>query len=80
VQKQLKRGDVYVEVEMFSGQDTWPVFGSLQAFWPSLEVMTGDLDQAARTAHNFYVIWRQHGLTPEKVNYLTGMPLGGQSG
>lgn len=37
-ERHLKREDWYVEVNMNSGGVVWPLFNSLQAFWPGLQV------------------------------------------
>lgn len=35
--KHLKKGDVYIEADMSSGQNTYVYFNSLQAFWPGMQ-------------------------------------------
>nr|AAW24932.1 SJCHGC04517 protein [Schistosoma japonicum] len=42
-----------------------PVFQSLEAFWPGLLALTGDLDGARRHLTAYHEIWRQHGFLPE---------------
>jgi hypothetical protein len=42
--------------------------------------MYGDIAQAIETTFAFHVLWKQHKVTPEKVNLLTGKPLEGQDG
>jgi len=80
VVRNLKMGEFYIEVELYAGTLTWPTFNSLQAFWPSIQVLYGDLKNATQTARIFHLLWRQHGFTPEKVNLFTGRPLEGQEG
>ncbi len=53
VMKHLKYGDFYLEVEMSSGQITWPIFNSLTAFWPSVQ---GEA-MRKRMIHFFIEIW-----------------------
>lgn len=81
--KYFKRGEFFVEVEMYTAIDTWPYFNSLQAFWPGMQgkqdscssviflaVLIGDLDNSIQTAWAFHLIWNMNGFTPEKLNLL----------
>lgn len=61
----------YVEVNMDSAAIVWPLFNSLQAFWPGLQVLAGDVDPAIRTHAAFYSVWRRYGFTPEGFNLAT---------
>ncbi|XP_015573504.1 alpha-mannosidase I MNS4 [Ricinus communis] len=61
----------YVEVNMDSGAIVWPLFNSLQAFWPGLQVLAGDIDPAIRTHAAFLSVWRKYGFTPEGFNLAT---------
>ncbi|RYQ91717.1 hypothetical protein Ahy_B09g097721 isoform C [Arachis hypogaea] len=58
----------YVEVNMDSAAIVWPLFNSLQAFWPGLQVLAGDIDPAIRTHAAFLSVWRRYGFTPEGFN------------
>ncbi|PON40157.1 Glycoside hydrolase [Parasponia andersonii] len=58
----------YVEVNMDSGALVWPLFNSLQAFWPGLQVLAGDIDPAIRTHNAFFSVWKRYGFTPEGFN------------
>ncbi|KAE9619141.1 hypothetical protein Lal_00047903 [Lupinus albus] len=58
----------YVEVNMDSAAIVWPLFNSLQAFWPGLQVLAGDIDPAIRTHAAFLSVWRKYGFTPEGFN------------
>ncbi|KAK2426985.1 Glycosyl hydrolase family 47 protein [Trifolium repens] len=40
---------MYVEVNMDYAAIVWPLFNSLQAFWPGLQVLAGDINPAIRT-------------------------------
>jgi mannosidase alpha-like ER degradation enhancer 2 len=46
----------------------WPVFNSLAAFWPALEVLAGNIADAVDTHESFYGVWRRFGFTPEGFN------------
>ncbi|WCJ23917.1 Alpha-mannosidase I MNS4 [Euphorbia peplus] len=61
----------YVEVNMDSAAIVWPLFNSLQAFWPGLQVLAGDIDPAIRTHAAFFSVWRRYGFTPEGFNLAT---------
>ncbi|KAJ0982420.1 hypothetical protein J5N97_010675 [Dioscorea zingiberensis] len=58
----------YVEVNMNSAITVWPLFNSLQAFWPGLQVLAGDIDPAIRTHAAFFSVWKKYGFTPEGFN------------
>ncbi|KAL5068413.1 hypothetical protein RYX36_019300 [Vicia faba] len=58
----------YVEVNMDSAAIVWPLFNSLQAFWPGLQVLAGDINPATRTHAAFLSVWRRYGFTPEGFN------------
>ncbi|XP_047311146.1 alpha-mannosidase I MNS4 [Impatiens glandulifera] len=61
----------YVEVNMNSAALVWPLFNSLQAFWPGLQVLAGDVDPAIRTHAAFFSVWKKYGFTPEGFNLAT---------
>lgn len=72
--KYMKRDDWYFWVENSSGKVTMPVFQSLEAFWPGLLSLTGDLDSARKTVYNYHQIWREYGFTPEFYEVVHGKP------
>lgn len=61
----------YVEVNMNTAALVWPLFNSLQAFWPGLQVLAGDIDPAIRTHAAFFSVWKKYGFTPEGFNLAT---------
>jgi mannosidase alpha-like ER degradation enhancer 2 len=61
----------YLEVNMNSAIVVWPLFNSLQAFWPGLQVLAGDVEPAVRTHKAFYTVWKRYGFTPEGFNLAT---------
>ncbi|KAL8171206.1 hypothetical protein V2J09_023010 [Rumex salicifolius] len=61
----------YVEVNMDSATIVWPIFNSLQAFWPGLQVLAGDIEPAIRTHAAFFSVWKKYGFTPEGFNLAT---------
>ena len=64
-EQHLRSDPWYVEVNMDSGILVWPVFNSLQAFWPGLQAQVGDITKASRTQRAFMGIWEKYGFTPE---------------
>eukprot|EP00111_Clytia_hemisphaerica_P024722 TCONS_00072869-protein len=65
IQKYLKYHDWYVWTNMDSGKITLPIFQSLEAFWPGVQVLLGNVGEASRTFYNYYSVWKQYGGTPE---------------
>lgn len=68
IDKYLKRDDWHIWASMSKGQLTLPVFQSLQAFWPGLLSLLGDITSAMRSLHNMHNIWKQYGFLPEFYN------------
>ncbi|XP_030624964.1 ER degradation-enhancing alpha-mannosidase-like protein 2 [Chanos chanos] len=65
IQNYTKFDDWYLWVQMHKGTVSMPVFQSLEAFWPGLQSLIGDINSATRTFHNYYTVWRQFGGLPE---------------
>eukprot|EP00252_Welwitschia_mirabilis_P021785 TRINITY_DN5694_c0_g1_i1.p1 TRINITY_DN5694_c0_g1~~TRINITY_DN5694_c0_g1_i1.p1 ORF type:complete len:632 (-),score=121.21 TRINITY_DN5694_c0_g1_i1:165-2060(-) len=61
----------YVEVNMDTAAVVWPLFNSLQAFWPGLQVLAGHVEPAVRTHKAFFSVWKKYGFTPEGFNLAT---------
>uniref|UniRef100_A0A6M2CNA5 alpha-1,2-Mannosidase n=1 Tax=Rhipicephalus microplus TaxID=6941 RepID=A0A6M2CNA5_RHIMP len=72
ISKYMKRDDWYFWVENSSGKVTMPVFQSLEAFWPGLLTLIGDLDNARKSLYNYHQIWREYGFTPEFYEVVHG--------
>eukprot|EP00249_Psilotum_nudum_P018218 c26697_g1_i1 orf=127-2067(+) len=70
----------YFEVNMNSAVVVWPLFNSLQAFWPGLQVLAGDVEPAIRTHRAFFSVWKKFGFTPEGFNLATFSVQPGQKG
>ncbi|XP_077368259.1 ER degradation-enhancing alpha-mannosidase-like protein 2 isoform X2 [Festucalex cinctus] len=64
--------DWYLWVQMHKGTVSMPVFQSLEAFWPGLQTLLGNLDGAVRTFQNYYSVWRQFGGLPEFYSISQG--------
>uniref|UniRef100_A0A672ZYF3 alpha-1,2-Mannosidase n=1 Tax=Sphaeramia orbicularis TaxID=375764 RepID=A0A672ZYF3_9TELE len=65
IQNYTRFDDWYLWVHMHKGTVSMPVFQSLEAFWPGLQSLLGNLDSATRTFQNYYSVWRQFGGLPE---------------
>ncbi|XP_048873424.1 ER degradation-enhancing alpha-mannosidase-like protein 1 isoform X2 [Brienomyrus brachyistius] len=85
IQNHLRRGreacnegegdpPLYVNVNMFSGQimNTW--IDSLQAFFPGLQVLSGDVENAICLHAFYYAIWKRFGALPERYNWQLQAP------
>ncbi|XP_055843989.1 ER degradation-enhancing alpha-mannosidase-like protein 3 [Episyrphus balteatus] len=68
IDKYMKRDDWYVWVGMNKGQVTLPVFQSLEAYWPGVLSLIGDISPAMKTLHTYHTVWRQYGFLPEFYN------------
>uniref|UniRef100_A0A8C3PJ26 alpha-1,2-Mannosidase n=1 Tax=Calidris pygmaea TaxID=425635 RepID=A0A8C3PJ26_9CHAR len=85
IQNHLRRGreacnegegdpPLYVNVNMFTGQlmNTW--IDSLQAFFPGLQVLIGDVEDAICLHAFYYAIWKRYGALPERYNWQLQAP------
>ena len=70
IERYLKHGDWYADVDMYSGKARRQRFENLQAFWPGLQALLGELDAAARSLNAFYLVWRDWGFVPEEYDYV----------
>lgn len=65
IYKHLKYDDWYIWTHMETGKISLPIFQSLDAYWPGVEVLIGKIGEASKTFHNYYQVWKQYGGTPE---------------
>ncbi|PNF23714.1 ER degradation-enhancing alpha-mannosidase-like protein 2 [Cryptotermes secundus] len=72
IEKYLKRDDWHLWVSMTKGQVTLPVFQSLEAYWPGVLSLVGDVNKAIKSLHNYHQVWKQYGFTPEYYNIPQG--------
>ena len=56
---------------MLSGQHTATRFGALDAFFPAVLALSGDLDRARRLQASCFAMWTKYGIEPERMNYRT---------
>ncbi|XP_040187657.1 ER degradation-enhancing alpha-mannosidase-like protein 2 [Rana temporaria] len=80
IQNYTKYDDWYVWVQMYKGTVSMPVFQSLEAFWPGLQSLIGDIGNAMKTFHNYYTVWKQFGGLPEFYNIPQGFTVDKREG
>lgn len=68
IDKYLLKNDWHVWVSMTKGQVTLPVFQSLDAYWPGVLSMIGNISEAMKSIHNYHSVWKQYGFLPEFYN------------
>lgn len=68
IEKYIRREDWHLWVSMTKGQVTLPVFQSLDAYWPGVLSLFGEIADAMKSLHNYHRVWKQFGFTPEFYN------------
>ncbi|XP_076180757.1 ER degradation-enhancing alpha-mannosidase-like protein 2 isoform X1 [Ptiloglossa arizonensis] len=68
IEKYICREDWHLWVSMTKGQVTLPVFQSLDAYWPGVLSLFGEVGDAMKSLHNYHRVWKQFGFTPEFYN------------
>ncbi|KYR00514.1 glycoside hydrolase family 47 protein [Tieghemostelium lacteum] len=76
----IKKDNWYVEVNIQKASIVWPVYNSLQSYWPGLQTLLGDYGDGLNTAKVFHVVWRRYGFLPEGYNLISGNVQIGQKG
>lgn len=59
----------YGQVDMFRGEITSTRYGSLDAFFPAVLALSGDIEKAARLQKSSDLMWRTFGIEPEEIDY-----------
>jgi hypothetical protein len=54
-----------VDAHVSTAQVTWPLFNSLQCFWPGMQMLIGELDHGIETLRAFHTLWKHLGFHPE---------------
>ncbi|KAH3782329.1 hypothetical protein DPMN_160244 [Dreissena polymorpha] len=65
---------IYVNVHMSSGEIANYWIDALQAAWPGVQVLHGDIEEAICSHAVFYSIWRKYGALPERFNWYLKAP------
>jgi mannosidase alpha-like ER degradation enhancer 2 len=61
----------YGHADMGTGKRTDTTYGALDAFFPALLALSGDLTRARRLHASSFAMWNLHGIEPETINYKT---------
>jgi len=61
----------YGHADMNTGARTTTTYGALDAFFPAVLALSGDMDRAARLQASSLRMWRHYGIEPEEFNYRT---------
>jgi len=68
----ITRGELwYGHAEMQTGRRTETNYGALDAFFPALLALSGDLERARRLQASSFKMWNLHGVEPEMLDYKT---------
>lgn len=62
----------YGHADMATGKRTRTTYGALDAFFPAVFALSGDIDRARRLQGSSFKMWQVHGIEPEVYNYRTG--------
>jgi hypothetical protein len=67
VETHMNHQDFHLEVDMHHGRDAvrFQRVSALQAFWPGLQVLAGDVSSAIRSHDNLFLLWNKYGAMPE---------------
>jgi mannosidase alpha-like ER degradation enhancer 2 len=58
--------------DMNTGKRTATKYGALDAFFPAVLALSGDLKNAARLQKSSFAMWQEYGIEPEEFDYLQG--------
>jgi predicted alpha-1,2-mannosidase len=61
----------YGHADMFSGERTATRFGALDAFWPGVLALSGDLGRGERLMESVHRMWTTFDVEPEQMDYST---------
>jgi mannosidase alpha-like ER degradation enhancer 2 len=61
----------YSHAQMWTGQRTATTYGALDAFFPALLALSGDLDRARRLQASSLKMWNLYGIEPEVFDHKT---------
>ena len=64
------RGELwYGHADMNTGKRTATTYGALDAFFPGVLALSGDLERAKRLQDSSFKMWNKHGIEPEVFDY-----------
>src|SRR5207249_2751556 len=59
----------YGHADMNSGKRTATIYGALDAFFPAVLALSGDLNRARRLQASSFRMWRLHDIEPEELDF-----------
>jgi mannosidase alpha-like ER degradation enhancer 2 len=59
----------YGHADMTTGERTATTYGALDAFFPAVLALSGDLDRARLLQESSFAMWNIHGIEPEEFDY-----------
>jgi ER degradation enhancer, mannosidase alpha-like 2 len=59
----------YGHADMNTGARTKTTYGALDAFFPAVLALSGDLQRATRLQESSFRMWNEHGVEPEEFDY-----------
>jgi mannosidase alpha-like ER degradation enhancer 2 len=59
----------YGHADMNTGKRTATTYGALDAFFPAVLALSGDLERAKRLQDSGFLMWTKHGIEPEVFDY-----------
>jgi mannosidase alpha-like ER degradation enhancer 2 len=71
VSRRIRRELWYGHADMNSGKRTAHAYGALDAFFPAVLALSGDLTRAEQLQESSLKMWQLHGIEPEEINYET---------
>eukprot|EP01117_Protostelium_nocturnum_P019222 TRINITY_DN8276_c0_g2_i1.p1 TRINITY_DN8276_c0_g2~~TRINITY_DN8276_c0_g2_i1.p1 ORF type:complete len:832 (+),score=187.80 TRINITY_DN8276_c0_g2_i1:79-2496(+) len=81
LKRYVKKGGYYLTSDMWGGGTVRSgMIDSLQAFWPGLLVLHGDLEEAKDMHTKLHTIWKQKGFLPEAYNIHLNTAIQGWGG
>ena len=66
-----KGGLWYGHADMNTGRRTANAYGALDAFFPAVLALSGDLNRARRLQDSSFKMWSAEGIEPEEIDYAT---------
>lgn len=61
----------YRHADMNTGKPAATTYGALDAFFPAVLALSGDLTRAQRLQQSSFRMWNLHGIEPEEINFKT---------
>src|SRR6266487_613319 len=68
---EVRRELWYGHADMQTGKRTNTTYGALDAFFPGLLALSGDVSRARRLQTSSFKVWNLHGIEPETLDYKT---------